>query len=116
MSSEEFSENIIGLAKIKLQSFDSLEAECSHYWSEVVERRFSYDVSREEVCVLRGVTKDDVLKVFDQYFGLDSKDERRALCVKIVKGSESMSEADEEIERRGMSVFDGQEIWPRVYQ
>jgi hypothetical protein len=113
MKEDEFLENVIGLAKIKLQSFDSLEAECSHYWSEVVERRFSYDVSREEVCILQGIKKDDVLKVFDDFFLDDSK--KRVLIVKIVKGVE-MREQDEEVETRGMSALDGCEKWPRVYE
>ena len=67
MGKETYMEHLSGLAKNKLEMFDSLEEECSHYWSEIMEGRYDFDVLRKEVHCLRSITKDKLIAAYDDW-------------------------------------------------
>lgn len=73
MSKSTFMEHVVGLANTKLQKWNSLEEESGSLWSEIVEGRFDFEVHRNEVEALKKVTKEDVLKAFDEYLSATSK-------------------------------------------
>lgn len=68
MSNEVYMEHLIGLAKNKLEMFDSLEDECGWYWSEITEGRFDFEQHREEVHCLRSITKEGLIDAYDRWF------------------------------------------------
>lgn len=68
MSNEVYMEHLIGLAKNKLEMFDSLEDECGWYWSEITEGRFDFEAHREEVHCLRSITKERLIDAYDRWF------------------------------------------------
>jgi len=67
MNKETFMENSCGLAKTKLEKFNSLEEEAGSLWYEIVEGRYDWEVSRNEAYALRSVTKDQISKAFDDW-------------------------------------------------
>ena len=67
MSKEDFMENVVGLAKSKLEKFNSLEEEAGNLWYEIVERRYDFEVHRNEAQALRSVTKEQVISAFDMW-------------------------------------------------
>jgi hypothetical protein len=67
MKNDTFMAHLAGLAKNKLESFDSLEEECSNYWSEISEGRYDFDVHREEVHCLRSITKEKMMSAYDSW-------------------------------------------------
>lgn len=88
MKHETYMENVIALAKNKLEMFDSLEAECDHYWSEISEGRYDFETHREEVRCLRSITKEMLIDAYDRWFvpvctkGIDRK--RRGLVFHVI--------------------------------
>lgn len=90
MSTETFFEHVVSLAKDKLQMWNSLDEETSSLWSEIVEKRYDFEIHRNEVEYLKTISKDDVLKAFDKYLSTDSK-KRRKLTVHAIGTSEGLA-------------------------
>ncbi len=67
MSEDTFLEHVVGLAKYKLQRFNSLEEESCTLWSEIIEQRYDFEVHRNEAEVLRQLKKQDLLSAFDNW-------------------------------------------------
>lgn len=82
MTATEFIEHLVGLAKDKLNMFDSLREETDHLWSEIRDGRYLWEAEREEVMCLKTLTKEAALKAYDQWLFPESKD-RRKLAVKV---------------------------------
>jgi len=117
MTGETYMENLVGLAKNKLQMFNSLSEETSHYWNEIVEGRYEWEVHRNEALCLRGITKDDLLQAYDEFLLPRCSDgikrERRCITVHVIGTSDGACagrpniEADrieEEVDRKISSV------------
>ena len=68
MNNQTYMEHLIGLAKNKLEMFDSLEEECDSHWSEISEGRYDFETRREEVQCLRSITKETLLDAYDRWF------------------------------------------------
>ena len=62
-----FTEHLVGLAKNKLESFDSLEEETSSHWSEIIEGRYDFEAYRKEVQSLRSISKEDLIDAYDEW-------------------------------------------------
>jgi len=90
MSNETFFEHVVGLAKDKLQSFNSLEEESGSLWSEIIENRYDFEVHRNEAEELKKVTKEDILKAFDKWLSPESKN-RRKLDVHAIGSAEGIA-------------------------
>uniref|UniRef100_A0A7S3Q5Z2 Insulysin n=1 Tax=Chaetoceros debilis TaxID=122233 RepID=A0A7S3Q5Z2_9STRA len=67
MKPETFMEHVVGLAKDKLQRFNSLEEEAGSLWAEIVEGRYDFEVHRNEAEVLRQLSKENLIETFDKY-------------------------------------------------
>ena len=67
MDRQTFMEHLVALAKNKLESYESLEEETSCYWSEIIECRHDYEAYRKEVQCLKTITKEQVVKAFDDW-------------------------------------------------
>jgi len=67
MNNETFMEHLVGLAKNKLESFDSLEDETSSHWSEIIEGRYDFEAYRKEVLCLRSISKDQLIAAYDEW-------------------------------------------------
>ena len=112
MTTDTFMETLVGLAKMKLQMFNSLEEECSHLWSEIIEKRYNWESYRDEVIVLRSLTKNDVLQAFDDWlspFELESKkkQKRRQLIVQVIGNTSEMeSEANNDTNDDTMTLVE----------
>jgi nardilysin len=78
---EEFMEHLVGLAKNKLDMFNSLSEECDCYWSEIRDRRFDWEVRRHEALKLRGFTKELALAAYDKWL---LADKCRVLVVQVI--------------------------------
>lgn len=85
-------ENLIGLAKNKLEMFNALHEATDHYWNEIVEGRYEWEIHRSEALCLRGVTKDELIKAYDEFLCPRSADgkkrERRCITVHVIGSSE----------------------------
>jgi secreted Zn-dependent insulinase-like peptidase len=83
MKEEQFMENLVGLAKTKLERFNSLSEETGCYWTEIIDGRLDWEVYRNEVLALRSLTKDQVLEAFEQWL-LPSHGKTRKLVVQVI--------------------------------
>ncbi len=79
MSKETYMEHVVGLAKNKLEKYNSLEEEAGNLWYEILENRYDWEVHRNEVHTLRSITKDQVLKAFDDWLCPSNKSRRRLI-------------------------------------
>jgi hypothetical protein len=92
MSHGTYMEHLIGLAKNKLEMFDSIEEECDSYWSEISEGRYDFETHREEVHCLRSITKELLIDAYDRWFmpvcdkGIERK--RRVLVFRVIGSGE----------------------------
>jgi secreted Zn-dependent insulinase-like peptidase len=82
MKPKDFMENLVALAKEKLDMFNSLAEETSSFWAEIRDGRYDWEVNRNEALALRGVTKDMVLEAFDKWLNPNHK--RRMLAVQVI--------------------------------
>ena len=83
MSKEEFMGHLVGLAKEKLNMFNSLGEQTSHFWTEIRDSRYIWEAETAEVRYLKTVTKEQTLKAYDQWMPPDNT-RRRQLIVKVV--------------------------------
>jgi secreted Zn-dependent insulinase-like peptidase len=82
MKDEEFMENLVALAKDKLDMFNSLAEETSSFWAEIRDCRYEWEVNRNEALALRGLAKSTVLEAFDKW--LSPNTQRRMLVVQAI--------------------------------
>ena len=98
MKHETYMENVIALAKNKLEMFDSLEDECDSYWSEISEGRYDFETHREEVRCLRSITKEMLIEAYDRWFvpvstnGMEKK--RRGLVFQVIGSGDGVVSED----------------------
>ena len=88
MNDETYMENLVGLAKKKLEMFNSLHEATDLYWNEIVHGRYEWEVYRNEALCLRGISKDELIKAYDELLypgGADGKKrERRCISVHVI--------------------------------
>ena len=106
MNNQVFMENVVGVAKSKLEKFDSLESECNCLWAEILECHYEWEAWRNDVLELRKMTKTDVLNGFDQWLSPKSQ-YRRRLIVQVIGTTEGASSA-------GRPIIESEEIWPHI--
>ena len=111
MSKDTFSEHLVGLAKIKLQMYNSLDEESAAFWYECTIGRYEFEVHRNEALCLREITLDDLLCCYDEYFypgGAEKRNERRRITIQVIgTGKESSggrpaidsAKVDEEVDK-----------------
>jgi len=97
MENHVFIENVVGLAKNKLEMYNSLEEECGDLWSEIVDFRYDWQSHLSEVAHLQNVTKKQVLEAFDSWIfpnGVDGKPQSRRLITIVVEGGDNEGNKD----------------------
>lgn len=94
MKEDEFMEQLVGLAKNKLDMYNSLSEETSSLWGEIRDGRYDWQIHRNEAVQLRSVTKDRIVAAYDDWLspisvdGMPS-DKRRMLVVQVVGSSDA---------------------------
>jgi nardilysin len=83
MTPADFMEHLAGLAKQKLDMFNSLSEETGHYWSEIRDGRYIWEVEREEVLCLKSITKPQALDAFDRWLK-PGNNKRRRMAVQVI--------------------------------
>eukprot|EP01082_Thalassiosira_pseudonana_P002309 g2198.t1 g2198 contig11:912012-915958(+) len=88
MDNTTYLEHLAGLAKNKLEMFDSLEDECSSHWSEIVERRYDWEAHRAEVLTLRCISREKLLHAYDEWFNpvcsTGQPNKRRKMVIHVI--------------------------------
>ena len=87
MKAKDYFENLVALAKDKLDMFNSLAEETYCFWSEIRDNRYDWEVNRNEALALRNVTKELVLNSFDKWLNPDAK--RRMMVVQVISAPEN---------------------------
>jgi secreted Zn-dependent insulinase-like peptidase len=106
MEDNVFMENVVGVAKTKLEKFNSLEDECSSLWSEIMDYNYEWEAWRNDVLSLRSMTKADVLNKFDQWLSPESKS-RRIIIVQAIGTTEGAPS-------EGRPVIEPDEVWCHI--
>lgn len=107
MPQKEFMEHLIGLAKNKLDMFNSLSEECGFYWGEIRDGRLDWNVNRNEVLALRNLTKERVLEAYDDWLLLPKSgapSRQRAFIVQVVGSNETTIDSSENTDSVGARV------------
>lgn len=86
MSKEKFQEYVDASVASKAEPDSRLSIRTGRFWGELLGGYLQYDRAEREVEELRTVTKDNVVKVFDDCIALDGKETRR--IVSQVYGSQ----------------------------
>jgi secreted Zn-dependent insulinase-like peptidase len=90
MSKETYMENVVGLAKDKLEKFNSLEEEANNLWYEITESRYDWEIQRNETHALKFITKQQVIQAFDKWL-CPTKSSRRKLEVHAIGTKDGVS-------------------------
>ncbi|KAG7371853.1 peptidase insulinase family protein [Nitzschia inconspicua] len=104
MSSEEFMEHLIGLATEKLNMFHSLSEETDHFWSEIRDGRYNWEVERDEVICLKTITKEQTLKAYDEWINPENK-KRKKLVIKVVASEGPAAEGRPDVKQEDVEDF-----------
>ncbi len=83
MEQADFVHHLVALAKQKLDMFNSLQEETNHYWSEIRDGRYIWDVERQEVMCLKSFTKEETLKAYDEWLS-PSSTTRRRVAIQVI--------------------------------
>lgn len=100
ISKETYMEHVVGLAKNKLEKCNSLEEEAGNLWYEIVESRYDWEVHRNEAHALRSISKEQVLKAFDDWLYPSTTSHRKLLVVHAIGTKEGVSSMNRPIIRR----------------
>jgi secreted Zn-dependent insulinase-like peptidase len=110
MTPRDFLHHLVALAKQKLDMFNSLGEETNHYWSEIRDGRYLWDVEREEVICLRSISKEDVLKAYDDWLAPGSKTRRRLAVQVICSEGDAAMGRPETTKETDVSEFNGMRV------
>lgn len=83
MTDEAFLGHMVGLAKDKLNMFNSLSEATASLWDEIRDGRYLWEAHREEVICLKSITKEETLKAYDQWIS-PKNSKLRQVIVKVV--------------------------------
>eukprot|EP00536_Pseudo-nitzschia_multiseries_P016315 jgi/Psemu1/220960/e_gw1.1075.16.1 len=79
MTHETFMGHMVGLAKEKLNMYNSLSEETSDLWKEIRDGRYLWESHREEVICLKSITKEEALKAYDAWISPDNSKVRQLI-------------------------------------
>lgn len=92
VSQEDFQEHMNGLAKQKLEAFNSLSEQTGHYWSEIRDGRYQFQVELDEVLALRGMSPYQALEAYDKWLYPKGSGTRRRFSVNVVSADSLIPE------------------------
>jgi secreted Zn-dependent insulinase-like peptidase len=88
--------HLVALAKQKVDMFNSLREETNHYWSEIRDGRYLWDVDRQEVICLKSFTKEETLKAYDEWLSPQGKTRRR-MAIQVISSDGDASAGRPEV-------------------
>lgn len=92
MSPEDFAEHLSGLAKQKLEAFNSLSEQTGHFWGEIRDGRYQFQVERDEVLQLQHISQEQALEAYDKWLYPKASNTRRRFSVNVVAVEALVSE------------------------
>eukprot|EP00980_Cylindrotheca_fusiformis_P021602 scaffold8454_cov136-Cylindrotheca_fusiformis.AAC.3 len=101
MTQSDFLAHMAGLAKQKLDMFNSMSDETGHYWSEIRNGRYLFQVERVEVQCLKRMSKSQALEAYDKWLYPADASRRRRLAVHVM-GGEFLVSKDPELMKDGI--------------
>lgn len=105
MTLEDLMNHVIGLAKTKLEMFNSLREETNHYWGEIRDGRYLWESHREEVLCLKTLDKPKILKAYDQWLSPSSKS-RRMVAIQVIASEGKASDGKPEYDPQAQQGVD----------
>ncbi|KAK9128209.1 hypothetical protein Syun_017006 [Stephania yunnanensis] len=82
LDGESFENHKSGLIAKKLEKYPSLNYETSHFWGQIVDKRYLFDMSEKEAEELKGIHKSDIIDWYNTYLRPNSPKCRR-LAIRI---------------------------------
>lgn len=79
MTDEMFLGHMVGLAKEKLNMYNSLSEMTSNLWGEIRDGRYLWECDREEVICLKTITKEETLKCYDEWISPENTKLRQVI-------------------------------------
>jgi nardilysin len=104
MSQDDFLAHMAALANYKLHMFNSMSDETGHYWSEIRDGRYLFQVEREEVLCLKGIEKSQALEAYDKWLYPAGTSKRRRLSVQVI-GCEILSSEVPNLDQDGIENY-----------
>ncbi|KAL6902039.1 hypothetical protein ACP4OV_004915 [Aristida adscensionis] len=92
LDEETFENHRSGLIADKLEKDPSLSYQTGDYWSQIVDKRYMFDMSKLEAEELRTVQKDDVIAWYNTYIR-SSSPKRRRLAIHVYGCNSDIAEA-----------------------
>lgn len=75
-----------------------------HYWSEIRDGRYQWQVEREEVIVLKTITKEQALESYDRWLGAGNV-KRRRVAIQVISSEGPASDGRPEITSESIGDF-----------
>lgn len=91
MTPEVFEKHVLALASKRLEKPKKLSAQHARYWSEITTQHYNFDRDEIEVRHLRTITKEDVLKFYEELIAYNAP-KRHKLSVHITSALSGHSE------------------------
>jgi len=113
MTRDDYLEHMNGLAKQKLDAFNSLSEQTGHYWSEIRVGRYQFQVELDEVLALRGMSQEQALEAYDKWLYPKGSGTRRRFSVNVVSVDSLISE-NPHLSQEGCSDFNDERV--KVFQ
>ncbi|XP_065350634.1 insulin-degrading enzyme-like [Cloeon dipterum] len=88
MSDEEFERHKKALAALRLEKPKKMKNLTSRYWAEISDQTYCFDRKNVEVESLRKITKDDVIKFYNEYIHPEAAERRQLMAVEMMPTAE----------------------------
>lgn len=108
ISDEEFERHREALAAQRLEKPKRLASLSARFWSEIISQQYNFDRANIEVAYLRTVTKEDIIRFYDELISSQSP-QRHKLAVHVVSMAEGGAGLDNNTSTTGGNN-DGKEI------
>jgi nardilysin len=105
LEEETFEHHKSGLIADKLEKEPSLSYQTGDYWSQIVDKRYMFDMSKLEAEELRTVGKEDVISWYNTYIR-SSSPKRRRLAIHVYGCNSDIAEAAKMQEQSWTAVDD----------
>uniref|UniRef100_A0A0D9Z6Z8 Peptidase M16 N-terminal domain-containing protein n=1 Tax=Oryza glumipatula TaxID=40148 RepID=A0A0D9Z6Z8_9ORYZ len=105
LDEETFEHHRSGLIADKLEKDPSLSYQTGDYWSQIVDKRYMFDMSKLEAEELRTVRKEDVISWYNTYIK-PSSPKRRRLAIHVYGCNSDIAEAAKLKEQSWITIDD----------
>jgi len=105
LDDESFENHRTGLIAEKLEKDPSLSYETGHYWSQITDKRYLFDMSKLEAEELKTIQKTDVINWYNTYLRPPSPKCRR-LAIHVSGCKANMHEGAQTMEQFGKEIED----------